>query len=378
MQVHEADELPKMICEHCLYKLELFYDFRERAVRTEAVLIDLFKELNSARVQNEQQMVKISQPMDVVSTMNHPDMIMVQHPHLLTEHSIHSVNELDLSHLEHRENMIVEHEIILAHQNVDMNSHSLDAIDLNHHELSQDLSNHSLQTQEMLVNTTNNVHGIQNTRYTEDLMHQQQQLLDEQYRLQHELHVGLPENRVSVRLSNAQNSTDIVPEENKTLNRIDENVPKTETSTNRSCTSPCNEHSQNEVIGPHEPDITKCEYSINGCKQEDSNDGSKLLRDDSRTSEQQDFLLLSDKMIVSESEGRDWFYCSLCGKTFEQKVEFDVHYEQHFVKCNVCSAMFINEEALSQHQKTHESPAQEPKVNNNNILTRISFERALL
>lgn len=195
-----------MICEHCLYKLELCYDFRERAVRTETILLALFKELkelNSARVQNEQQLAKISQSMDVVDTMEHPELIMVQHPHLLTEHNIHNVNEIDLSHLEHRDNIIVEHEIILAHQNVDMNAHSLDGIDLNHHELSQDLSNHSLQTQEILVNTASNVHSIQNARYSEgnlELIHHQQQFLDEQYRLQHELHVGISENNVGVGL----------------------------------------------------------------------------------------------------------------------------------------------------------------------------------
>lgn len=211
--MHEADELPKMICEHCLYKLELCYDFRERAVRTEALLIDLFKELNSARVQNEQQIVKISHSMDVVASMDHPELIMVQHPHLLTEHNIHNVNEIDLSHLEHRDNMIVEHEIILAHQNVDMSGHSLDGIDLNHHELSQDLSNHSLQTQEILVNTGGSVHSIQSARYNEgslELIHQQQQFLDEQYRLQHELHVGISENSVGALAEESQGAADIV------------------------------------------------------------------------------------------------------------------------------------------------------------------------
>lgn len=104
-----------MMCEQCVYKLELFYDFRERSVRTEALLIDLLKEeIDSARIQNEHQLVKISQSIDMVGNIDHTDLIMVPHHQLLAQHGIQTVNELDLPHLEHRNSMIVEHEIILG------------------------------------------------------------------------------------------------------------------------------------------------------------------------------------------------------------------------------------------------------------------------
>lgn len=178
-----------MICEHCLYKLELLYDFRERAVRTEAFLIELYKEVSSSRGQGGQ-VVKLPHTMNVVEDLDHPDLILVQQHQLLTHHNMQNVAELDLQHLENRHNIIVENEIILAHQGVDMNTHSLDGIDLNHHDLSeQDLSNHSLHAQEMLVDNSSNVHEMENNRYTTEnleLIHQQQ-LLSDQYSLPQEL-----------------------------------------------------------------------------------------------------------------------------------------------------------------------------------------------
>lgn len=184
MQVHEADELPKMVCENCLLKLELFSDFRERSIRAERLLIDLFKEINSGNKLHTD-----SQPLSVV-TMDQNELIMVQHHQLLNDTSIQSVGDVDLSHLGHRDGMIVEQEIILTH-------HSLNNIDLHNHELtSQDLSNQSLQTQDnIMVESGPDAHNMQVTRFTEDLMQQDHQLLTEQFRLSQELHhVDMEEN----------------------------------------------------------------------------------------------------------------------------------------------------------------------------------------
>lgn len=172
-----------MICENCLYKLELFCDFRDRSARTERLLIELYKEIKSSRTHNEQQSCMVP--------IGHNDLIMVQQHQLLNEQNLQNVPEIDLSHLGQREGMIVEHEIILTHH-VDMNSHSLDSIDLNHHDLTnQDISNQSLQTQEsVLVDNTN--HSIQDTGFTDSLnLIQQHQLLSDQFRLQQDIPVNM-------------------------------------------------------------------------------------------------------------------------------------------------------------------------------------------
>ncbi|KAK4873098.1 hypothetical protein RN001_015127 [Aquatica leii] len=143
IQVHETDQLPKMICENCLYKLELFFDFRERSLRTENILITLLKEINK----------EVSIPLETTANM-----IMIQQP--LLEQQIQ--NEIDLSQLQQRD-LIVEQEIILSQSNVDMSPH-LGNIDLNHEEA-------------ILVDH-------KDVRYPdENLLIQQEQLLTDQYRL---------------------------------------------------------------------------------------------------------------------------------------------------------------------------------------------------
>lgn len=44
-QVCEDDSLPKIICSHCVDKLESFYDFRESCVNAEAMLESYFTSL---------------------------------------------------------------------------------------------------------------------------------------------------------------------------------------------------------------------------------------------------------------------------------------------------------------------------------------------
>lgn len=158
-----------MICEHCLYKLELSYEFREKAVRTQSLLIEIYK-ITSNKTQSEHH-----QPVDIAG-LNHNDFI-VQQQHLLTEHNIHS--HLDL-HLEHR---IVNHSMVLDHHNVGIDAHHpLDGLDLHHPELT---NQDSLETGEMLSNHGSSAH------YNETeigILQQHTQILNEQYRIHPELH----------------------------------------------------------------------------------------------------------------------------------------------------------------------------------------------
>ncbi|XP_017786267.1 PREDICTED: zinc finger protein 260-like [Nicrophorus vespilloides] len=152
VQIHENDNLPKMICDHCLYKLEMLFDFHQRSLRTESILVDLFKELS--------QQVK----MDDVS-LEHSNLVMVHHQGLLSEHGMPHMNELNEHELEvltNREHIIAGHEII---QNV-----SLDNIELSNHELNHELSNHSEGM-------------LQTARYPDTIAYHHHHILPEQYNL---------------------------------------------------------------------------------------------------------------------------------------------------------------------------------------------------
>lgn len=273
IQVHESDELPKMICESCLYKLELFFDFRERSVRTENILITLLKEMSSP---------KLNQHEINVPNLEQSGMIMIQHQPLLDEHEIQ--NEIDLSHLQQR-HLIVEHEIILSQQSVDMN-HSLANINLNH----QDLSNQETDG--------NNVgyHG-------DNLLMQPEHLLTDQYRL----HVNIGEN---------------------------DNIIVTDSP-------PQIEDEKKSIVPNDEGDEVKASgMYMSSLPPSESSNGSAL----------------------STREPSEWLHCNMCGRSFSEKIEFQMHYEQHFNKCAICLAVFTNREALNEHRKEmHGSSVEEIK-----------------
>lgn len=183
-----------MICEHCLYKLELFFDFKERAVRTQTLLLEIYEDINSNKVQNEHHLEKI-QSVDI-GGVNHSDFLTSQQ--ILAEQAIH--NQLD-SHISQRSNVIVNPEMLLVHPSVGINAHHLDGLDHStlHHELTNpDISDHSLQDQETIVpDGTNSIQQMQNTHYNEaemNILHQSSEILNEQYGMHEELASSMTSN----------------------------------------------------------------------------------------------------------------------------------------------------------------------------------------
>lgn len=134
-----------MICENCLYKLELFYDFRERSVRTEKLLIELYREIIS-NISNVQLGHDLNQQSCMVS-MDSSELIMVEHPQLVDYQNLENVSNITLPSVDHCTDMIVQNQISLSQEsmslksfsNIDVNSHSLDP---------QDHSSTSLQIQD--------------------------------------------------------------------------------------------------------------------------------------------------------------------------------------------------------------------------------------
>lgn len=150
-----------MICETCLYKLELFSDFRERSVRTEKLLIELYKQLSDC-IQNGQQPCLVP--------INGNEIIMVPQ-HLLNNQS---VSDIELSSLSQS-----AQEIILA---PDIHSQSLESI-VTSSLSNPDFSNQTFSTQESVVVDSNS-----GSKFDENLtLIQQHQLLTDQFRLQQDL-----------------------------------------------------------------------------------------------------------------------------------------------------------------------------------------------
>ncbi|XP_018330113.1 zinc finger protein 260 [Agrilus planipennis] len=206
IQIHQTDDLPKMICETCVYKLEIFYDFRERSVRTENLLIELLKELSATKSHNTLNKVPPSlgignlnsatkshntlnkvPPSLGIGNLNHSDIILVQNNDLLSEQSL---QDIDFSQLDHRHIIITDNEIMLNQHNANITAaHSMSAMDLNHHDLpSHELSNHSLNGPDSMIVSSADMHLLQHSRYMEELnlIQSEQQFIAEQYILHQE------------------------------------------------------------------------------------------------------------------------------------------------------------------------------------------------
>ncbi|XP_060535580.1 zinc finger protein 260-like [Cylas formicarius] len=100
LQVHCEDELPKVVCGDCLYKLEMFSDFKDRSVRTERLLVELCRQFKSVT-----EVVPAEQHC-VVSVDQH-GLIVVPHHELLAE-GLPNVADMQMAGLGH-------HEIVLQH-----------------------------------------------------------------------------------------------------------------------------------------------------------------------------------------------------------------------------------------------------------------------
>ncbi|KAK9702961.1 Zinc finger, C2H2 type [Popillia japonica] len=333
VQIHESDELPKMICKQCLVKLDFFVDFREKTIRTENLLVELYKELSNAGLQHDQMKMNI--------IFDYPEYIMVQHHHLINE-NIQNTSDIDLNPLEHRENMVIEHQIILGSQSVEINGHSLDNLDLAQNELtSQDISNHSLQTQDtMLVDDANRSHMMQTSRFSTtnlELINQEHQLTtytSEGYELNE---IGLGDDTVQVKETQImQHNHDL--EDPQILNGA-----TFEDKHDLQCDAEVKEYTL-EI----ESDTVIKDF----IKREDNNSENQLLIDEKTHAIQNN----SETAVIHEivktisETTSDIETCKLCGKTFEKSV-FQQHFDQHFIKCIVCLAVFSNKSALDDHSK---------------------------
>lgn len=359
IQVHEIDELPKMICEDCLYKLELLFDFRERSMHTQTYLMNLYKEITVVRLQSKE-IVEMAHSMDIVN-IDQPDLMMVQQQQLLNEHNIQSVGDLDLGQLDQRENMIVGHEIILAQQNVEI-PHGLDNLNLNHQDItSQDLSNHSLQGQNgILLDDSGAVHTIQGNQYAEgnlQLIQQDHQIIADQYRLQHDLHhVEIPGNATvgDIQFTETVQDSSISNDQESNIHspaspKIENNDSNSEFKYQRSNSSNSDKFKVNISREFVEKETSENHILIEGQLQEAK--PVYLLQQTTNAT------TLTDK----------YFYCNLCGKSFNDKSLFQDHYEQHINKCSLCLVVLTSRDALAAHRKeVHGSSLEDTKVASEN------------
>ncbi|CAG9821543.1 unnamed protein product [Phaedon cochleariae] len=325
ININQTDELPKMICENCLYKLELFCDFRERSVRTEKLLLELYKELSSSLLSDTQHTCLV--PMDGNG------LIIVPHQ-LLTNHN---VSDLDLGPLDGR--MIVQQEII------HLNSHSLDI--MNSHSLSsQDYSNQSVLTQDSAVINSSG-QSMEDSKFSDNLGLIQHQLLSEQFKLQHEYQIGI-QNANEVSLANGVDTQDSDQSYSITKNLDHEGICSIEYEESKLV--------DNNTIDAYKHEDSNSGHSlhvddhISNISPHDSVEAEKIYSLDSDSRQFYDLDSSNSESLLILSSNKNWFYCNMCGKSYEDKTMFEAHYNIHFHKCSLCLAVFTSEDVFLEHR----------------------------
>lgn len=83
VQVSMTDQLPKVVCEECAYKLDQLFDFREKCLHTEGMFMEMLKEIAKNEV------VHISkQDLEEVEEMNRFKEILIEYKTILKMYKI--------------------------------------------------------------------------------------------------------------------------------------------------------------------------------------------------------------------------------------------------------------------------------------------------
>lgn len=366
VRIHQADLLPKMICENCLYKLELFFDFRERSIRTERLLLELVKELSTEKIQND---------LDIIA-LDHNGLIMVPHQHLLDSQQLQNV-EVDVSHLHSRDGIIVEHEM-LNHEHVDITH--LNDLAITHSSLAQNISH-----EQILLDSTNS-HNLHDNQFEDNLdMIHQQQLLNQQFRMQSELNIQEVNMAMELHEEIVVSRPTTLPSMSSTMSLKDKPLTSLRDK-NKLIDSieynPSKHSADPNIINGENPQCTN--FSRDNIKdesmcQDDSNSSdNKLIIADKICNTPNKVYIFNDNSInnninmssvqqLTQSE----VFCEICFLSFNDQHTLDKHYEEHLQKCFLCSSMFTSIEILNEHIKeVHENKDEVDDVTDNKTYTK--------
>ncbi|XP_030766059.1 zinc finger protein 260-like [Sitophilus oryzae] len=327
IQVHQQDELPKIICENCLYKLEMFWDFKDKSFRTEQILVELYKQFKDTVHETSQS----PQEQCVVSIDSNGLIVQIPHHQILTD-SLQDVPNIDISQLGHREN--AENYAIILHSHHDLNAaHPLENLELNNHDLpGQDLSNQSIHSgqENLSVMPTHN-----DQRFNEvNLSLMQQQLLnDSQFRIHQDFkfinHLSMagPNNIYTDNMKHMSQG-----QENDYSK--DEDTLDYSNSKNIVVDSNLSDNSLGVEVDTHLNRIISysSDSQIDHLHQQDESDSNTNILADQEVSNVLDSDAIDHHHQDLDNLPADFYSCNICGKSYANRAAWEVHCQSHLFK----------------------------------------------
>ncbi|XP_034938294.1 zinc finger protein 260-like [Chelonus insularis] len=152
VQVSLSDQLPKVVCEPCAFKLDQMFDFREKCLHTEELFMEMLKEIKDENIHHIEDSLQNVNEIPVIQTDIEPishNINSIQTPgtHSETaEPNIHTMRVMDEMDLAGGEQVVTQEEIGQQETDIEvsgidcLDSHTVQMVDEHIH----DVSNHQI------------------------------------------------------------------------------------------------------------------------------------------------------------------------------------------------------------------------------------------
>ncbi|XP_014485168.1 PREDICTED: zinc finger protein 2 homolog isoform X2 [Dinoponera quadriceps] len=329
VQVSLTDQLPKVVCEECAFKLDQLFDFREKCLHTEGIFMEMLKEIGKEEV------VHISGH----NLANIDDMA-----HETAEPTIHTMQVMDEMDLAGGEQVVSQEEI--GSQDAEIQVAGIDCLDgdtvrmvdehireVSNHQIAMHLEGDMTVVGNLTVSGHLSQLGInyvtsispedqsqeQIVHYCENVKYETVPMKEQYHRLQERLateepHIQLESNLPADNFAPSQEEKDemedsCIKQEHKHVSSVNA-LPSTSQMNNVSC----------EIMVKY-------------------------------TKRTKDALLKStlDNPTVDET-GSHWYVCPFCNEAALETANLAAHFEQHFCCCT-CGLYFTSVQVLNLHKE---------------------------
>nr|XP_050866804.1 zinc finger protein ZFP2-like [Vespula vulgaris] len=360
VQVSMTDQLPKVVCEECAYKLDQLFDFREKCLHTEGMFMEMLKEISKDETVHisehgleevdEMSMNRIQRNIDRIQN----DIEDVQNRTSVVSHesgetTIHTMQVMDEMDLAGDEQVVSQEDI--GQQDHDMEVTDIDCLDgetvrmVDEH--IREVSNHQIamhlegdmtvvgnltvsgHLSQLGINYVTSINSETETReqivhYCENVKYESVPIKQEYQRLQERL--------------NSEDPTHVL-ENNVPADGFHSSQPETESEIEEATVS------ENEV----RRNIDVSHSNVLPSTSQSNTENTEVIVEYTKGTKHSLLESILNNPTVDET-GTHWYVCPFCNEAAMETNNLAAHFEQHFCSCS-CDLYFTSVEVLNIHKQ---------------------------
>ncbi|EZA50182.1 hypothetical protein DMN91_001830 [Ooceraea biroi] len=353
VQVSLTDQLPKVVCEECAFKLDQLFDFREKCLHTEGMFMEMLKEIGKEDVVHisEHDLASVNNMGTIQRNLNNIQMNgedVQSHTtvvHEAAESTIHTMQVMDEMDLAGGEQVVSQEEI--GQQDADIQVTGIDCLDgdtvrmvdqhmreVSNHQIAMHLDgdmtvvgNLSGPLSQLGINYVTSISATDQSQeqivhYCENVKYETGPIKQEYHRLQDRLTTEEPQHV----LENNVSGDNFTTSQDETKNKLEESCMN-ENGTGEHVDSVNALPSTSQING------VPCEIMVKYTKRT-----KRALLEST----------LSNPTI--DETGSHWYVCPFCNEAALETTNLAAHFEQHFCCCP-CGLYFTSVEVLSLHKE---------------------------